>query len=304
MEDRIYTIPNRFGLRALILVTGIFGVVFGVTQSVQAELRVVAPVLSFIVLICLAQILLGRIPRVASILVGAFVFPMSALIDPLFEGQFVLQPIGWVDLFWLIACGMLAGYMGGVLLAGVFLVADHLQVGRREAYSVPRRFGTGTMLVATTLFAILFAFLKWANARPAELFFYASFVATVAAAQMALPRMPRWASVVAGGVYLPLSMVLFGRMRMGRRWRVIRAEFDSGFDLESILYLAALGLLIGYLGGALIAGIFLVTDYVLKYFSPRGNLEADDKLAAEESMPRGSLTILAERAMASRQKAS
>jgi hypothetical protein len=140
---------------------------------IQASLRVVAPTMTFILLIGLAQMLFGKLPRVACAVVGAILFPLSAVVDPIFEGSIRIQPVHPVDLFWLVACGAIAGYLGGVLLAGLFLVADQLRMLRGDAvYAVPRRFGTGTLLVATTLFALLFAALQWAQARPEQLFFY------------------------------------------------------------------------------------------------------------------------------------
>jgi hypothetical protein len=296
MEERTYTIPNRFGLRAILLGMAIFAIVFTVGLAVEAELRIVAPLLSFVVLVCLAQMVFGWIPRIASALVGGFVFPASAYIDPLFDGEFHLQRVSAVDLFWLITCGLLAGYFGGVLLAGVFLLADCFGKKREHVYSVPRQFGTGTMLLATTLFAMLFAFLNWAQVRPYQLFFYASFVATVCAAQMFLPRTPRWASMAAGAFFLPLSILSYDRL--GRQWRL------STDDSLSMLATALIGLVIGYLGGTLIAGIFLISDYVMTFFT-RGRISIHPGPAVvDEPMEGGTLTLLAQRASASRRKLS
>lgn len=298
MVDQTYTIPNRFGLRAILLVTAIFAIVFAVTKAVHAELRVVAPVLGFVLLVCFAQILFGKIPRLASAVVGGVVFPAAAYMNPLFDGLIQVQHLSPVDLFWFTVCGLLAGYLGGVLLAGVFLVADHLQLNdRRRVYCVPRRFSTGTMLLAITLFAIFFAFLNWANARPWQLFFYTSFVVTVGLAQMILPRTPRWASVLAGGVFLPLSVIMFGRMR---RWMMPLGDIESIEPIMALVIISVIGLVVGYLGGAMIAGVFLVSDYVVKYFWQGRAVVDRQAVSNDEPLTDGTLSHLAQRAAASR----
>jgi hypothetical protein len=305
MQDATYTVPNRFGLRAVLLVVSIFAVVFTLTKAIHVELRAVAPVLSFVVLICVAQMAFGWIPRTASAAVGGLVFPLSAYINPFFDGKWMrLQPIGNVDLFWLVTCGLIAGYLGGALLAGIFLLSDCLQTNRaRRVYAMPRRFGLGTILVATAVFAVLFAALEYTRARPWELIFYASFVATVALSQALLHHAPRWASILAGGVYLPLSIWLFGSN--GRRWGIPRHfRFDprDGDVMQVLILAAVIGLLIGYLGGALIAGVFLVSDYIVRCVSLISRRRVNVQLADEESLPAGNLTLLAEQAAAARRK--
>lgn len=257
MLSRTYTVPNRFGLRAILMATALFAVTCVLLQAIQASLRIVAPVMSFILLIALAQMLFGKLPRSACTLVGAILFPVCAWIDPVFEGRMRIQSVLVLDLFWLSVCGAIAGYVGGVILAGMFLVADQLRSLRGQSvYAVPRRFGTGTLLLATTLFAMLFAFLQWARARPEELFFYTAFVATLSVAQMVFERSPRWASILAGGFYLPLSMIVVPLVRGRGIWR--------GTGSISLIEWTIIGLFIGYLGGALVAGIFLASDFLAK----------------------------------------
>jgi hypothetical protein len=233
------------------------------TQSIQASVRLVAPVMTFILLIGLAQMAFGKVPRRACVVVGALLFPICAWIDPLFDGRIRIQIVEPIDLFWLVTSGAVAGYLGGVLLAGLFLVADQVRSLRGSAeYSFPRRFGMGTLLLATTLFAMLFAVLQWARVRPEQLFFYALFVATVSLAQMVFERSPRWASVLAGGVYLPLSMMLIPMIR----GRPVFREGDTG---STVVTWVLIGLFVGYAGGALIAGVFLASDFLSRIVSRR-----------------------------------
>lgn len=262
MWDRTYTVPNRFGIRSILLGTALFAVIFTLTKAIDASLRIVAPVMSFVVLVGLAQMAFGQIPRTASCVVGAVLFPLCALIDPYFEGRQKLQVIEVADWFWLMTCGAIAGYIGGVLLAAVFLIADQFRrIRGKTTYAVPRRFGTGTLLLATTLFAIMFAGLQWARARPAELFFFTAFVATVSMAQMIFEYSPRWASIAAGGIYLPLSVVVIPLARGRPIWR--------GQGSLDLFTWAVIGLFIGYLGGAIVAGVFLLCDYLAKLWSQK-----------------------------------
>jgi MFS family permease len=296
MTDRIYTVPNRFGLFAVLLIMAIFASVFTVTKAVDAQLRVTAPLLSFILLVCLAQMAFGSVPRRASAIVGGLLFPISALVDPIFNGRFRLQTLTSLDWFWLVTCGLLAGYCGGVLLAGIFLISDCLPEKKDRVYSVPQKFGTGTMLLATTMFAILFAILTYAEVRLWQLVFFTSYVVTVSVAQMFVAGSPRWASIFAGGIFLPMSILSYGRV--GRYWRL---SIDSGVSLLGIVLI---GVVVGYLGGALIAGIFLVSDYMVKLLTRPKAKVGDEAMMVDEPMEGGTLSLLAQRAVANRQKAS
>ena len=252
----MYGVLNRFWIRATLSVITLAAVLGSLTQM-NSSLRLVAPTMSFVLVAGLAQMLFGKLPRAAYALGGAILFPLSALIDPFFAGRLRLQWLEPIEYPWLIAAGTISGYLGGMLLRGLFLAADRLNVSRTQlVYAVPRRFGTGTLLVATTLFAMLFAFLQWAHARPEELFFYTAFVATVSVAQMVFERSPRWASILAGGFYLPLSMFVIPLIRGRGVWR--------GTSSINAVQWILIGLFIGYLGGALVAGIFLASDFILK----------------------------------------
>jgi hypothetical protein len=262
MGDQTCTVPSRFGLVSVLLAAALFAIVFLLIMALEASLRVVAPAMCFVLLIGMAQMLFGKVPQRVCVLVGALLFPICAWIDPYFVGQQQFQSIGNTDLVRLFTSGAIAGYLGGVLLVGLFSIADQLRLVRgRNVYAVPRRFGTGTLLLATTLFAMLFAFLQWARARPEELFFYTAFVATVSFAQMVFERSPRWASILAGGVYLPVSMLVIPMIRGRPIWR--------GTGSTSLMEWVLIGLCIGYLGGALVAGIFLASDYVTKILHRR-----------------------------------
>ncbi len=259
-EGRSFSLSNRPGVLGLLLLSAIVVVVIALMFGIAAELRWIAPLMALLLLLCVAQMLRNQIPQKVAIVLGGILFPFAAAINPVFVGRFRLQPIVLMDWLWLIVCGLIVGYLSGRLLTGIFAVSDQLRSGcREETYSVPKRFGMGTILMATTLFAILFAVLKWAKASPAELFFFTAFVGTVSVSQMVFDRSPRWASVFCGAIYLPLSVML-SDVVPGRS--IVRIFNDYDWWLIAIY-----GLLVGYLGGAIMAGIFLISDYLARWWA-------------------------------------
>ncbi|MGE0760363.1 MAG: hypothetical protein AB7O38_25335 [Pirellulaceae bacterium] len=290
---------------ALVIVAAVMGVLL---KFLNVPLHPLAPLLLLVVLIGCLQMLFRRISLRLTSLLGAAVFPASAWLDPWLHGALRTRSLQGTDLPLLILGGLLVGYLGGRLIATLFEVGQGVQSGGAErVYSVPRRFGTGTILLATTLFAILFGALNYARARPWELFFYAAFVATVSLFQAVFNRTPRWASILSGGVYLPLSLILFGSFGLvGRRSGLPRIRFDGlpGF-LDLVLWAMFVGLVVGYLGGTLIAGIFLVSDYTVRYFAAwsarKSILPTHD---AELASTGTALSLLADRAAAARRNAS
>lgn len=121
-------------------------------------------------------------------------------------------------------------------------------------YSVPQRFGIAALLGMTTLFACLFAALRAMNAPPVFYLFFGSVGSVIGLAQMKMGGMPRTASALAGAILLPV-------------WLVITAVFSDEFGADSpTAILATLpcsvvgGGLLGYLTGAILAGVFLVLD--------------------------------------------
>lgn len=301
MQDAL--IPVRQFTRELVVAgAGITAAVGGLSLVLDAQLQPLAPLLLFVVLLGLAQMIFHRLSLRTATLMGAVIFPAAAVTDPWLKGALRYQEVGVLDALWLAAAGGVTGYLGGGLMLHLFEVGAAMQSGHAaRVYSVPRRFGIGTILLATTLFAVLFGVLNYARARPWELFFYASFVATVSLFQAVFQRAPRWASILAGGFFLPLSMIIFGSM--GRRWLLPRVRVDSLLGPESFLLIAGLiGMVVGYLGGTLIAGVFLVSDYVVRFFGSWAAHKAAVERIDAEVVPGGTLSLLAERAAAARRE--
>lgn len=138
---------------------------------------------------------------------------------------------------------------------------------RNDPATVPRRFGMGTLLMVVLFVSLVFAAAKWLDVPPPLTVFAASFLAVIGALQMLMNKVPRAVSVAAGAVLLPVTLAatwsalganshpLFGTL--------VATPADIVFGLA---HLAAVGAVCGYVGGVLVAGLFLVIEVVSRRF--------------------------------------
>ncbi len=130
---------------------------------------------------------------------------------------------------------------------------------KERLYQVPRRFGMRTVLAATAGFALMLGIVKWLGVSPVVVIFYTSFIMVVSAAQIAFESKPRLASMVAGGLFLPLLKL--GAMCFDHGLAAINhGPFTGLFSGGQFFYLCVFGALYGYLIGTMLAGIYLVAD--------------------------------------------
>jgi hypothetical protein len=119
-------------------------------------------------------------------------------------------------------------------------------------YSVPKRFGLAAILAFTTIFAMVCGVMKMLDAPAVAYWYFGTLGIAVSLAQIASKLEPRLVSVIAGAICLPLFMVIHGFL-------------TDDFLLKAILAtpcLAVFGGFVGYLAGAMAAGIFLVADMI------------------------------------------
>ena len=133
-----------------------------------------------------------------------------------------------------------------------------------EPARVPRRFGMGTLLLAVTLYGLLFSLLQATGASWGVYLVVSGYLALIALAQMLLfgGKKPRLASFVAGGA-------------CGSVLGVCGAVVDHANPAQWPAYAFQgffLGGLLGYAAGCLLAGVFLL----LKSFQKREPDPADD----------------------------
>lgn len=132
--------------------------------------------------------------------------------------------------------------------------ADHGGV-----YSVPRRFDLATMMVVTAGYALLFTLLRLLNLDTVVFVYVAGLVTTVAVAQALSHKRysPRAVSVLTGMCYflaflIPLTWLEATEYRREQIYSMICCS--SGF-----------GPIQGYLAGVLVAGVFMVSDYLRRF---------------------------------------
>jgi len=128
-----------------------------------------------------------------------------------------------------------------------------------EPARVPRRYGVGTLLLFTLLYALLFGLMQAAGAPVVVPISLAVFFALVGLGQMLLFRgkKPRLASFLVGGVVWCLIALADSVMI----WRFQAAPFNvysvvGAFYFLLIMFLC--GGLLGYGAGCLLAGVFLL----------------------------------------------
>jgi hypothetical protein len=159
------------------------------------------------------------------------------------------------------------------------------QVLGSESYGAPRVFDLFTMLAITLAFACLFAVLRLAEPlMPGELDEVAiclgCFVTGIAIAQIALwgGKKPRIASLVAGPICW--FLILAGlNLPYASQWR------NSWFYLGGLCS-SVLGIPAGYLGGALVAGVFLIADFFRQRFlhaMPSQPADNDDAIFSDSA---------------------
>jgi hypothetical protein len=139
-------------------------------------------------------------------------------------------------------------------------------------YHVPKRFGMSGMLAITTLMAIIFGVIynmgnlindplyAERGTHPLIFLFMGILILIMCLVQMACGDVPRVASITTGVILLPL-FVAFAMLYLSG-WKAF------GMSIACSPFLMVAGALVGYLGGAITAGCFLVTDILESKYRP------------------------------------
>jgi hypothetical protein len=126
---------------------------------------------------------------------------------------------------------------------------------------VTRRFSVGTLMILTAVYAVLFSGLKMLGAGLPVFAGIFVFVSGVAVAQMFVDhgRSPRTASLLTGYFMGFVSGIIILALAA-----LLPASENSGFGVNGSMFAGALlcvcGGPLGYVAGALIAGVFLVRE--------------------------------------------
>jgi hypothetical protein len=117
----------------------------------------------------------------------------------------------------------------------------------------PRQFGIGTLLVITTMYAVLFAVMS--RCAPVDFFVTALFFTTVGLGQMLLfkGKRPRRASIIVGACYLPCAFIV---ELVRDQTLLLFADSIAGF-VWFLMFVPVAGAGCGHMVGLLIAGVVL-----------------------------------------------
>ncbi len=126
---KIYSAPRSFDLATIFVVTFAYSLLFAVMSFASFPPLMSLAVGAFITVVGVCQAVLfgGKYPRAASYLSGAVLYVaatiiMSVLAPRGFRIEYLVLGIPMSIIF-----GAIFGYLAGVLVGGVFLVADHIR---------------------------------------------------------------------------------------------------------------------------------------------------------------------------------
>ncbi|HEY2413898.1 MAG TPA: hypothetical protein VGI40_16725 [Pirellulaceae bacterium] len=122
---RVYSVPRRFGLATLLVVTVAVGILSAIFRWLQLPAEAALIVLFFIGFVSTAQFLFNRAPRLASMLAGAIFFVLFAVAmqfiadspPSIRSDNELIEAIVGCSLW-----GGLWGYLTGVAIGSLFML--------------------------------------------------------------------------------------------------------------------------------------------------------------------------------------
>jgi hypothetical protein len=135
---KIYSVPRRFDLATIFVVTLAYSLLFGAMKAISFPPIISAIVAGFLSMVGTAQAFLfgGKQPRTASIIAGTLIYTLSIAATWIATGpRFYSTPGLLISASFTIAGGAMLGYLAGVSVGGVFLVADKLRTRLSRRHS-------------------------------------------------------------------------------------------------------------------------------------------------------------------------
>ena len=123
-KGRTYSVPRRFGLATILIVTAVFAVVFSLLRLFNAPPAAYVFLMVFTAVIGGAQMVFGKTPRAASAVTGSVLYVVLMLVYGIASGDIRYDGFIFLGLGCGFVWGAMFGYAAGVLIAGVFLVID------------------------------------------------------------------------------------------------------------------------------------------------------------------------------------
>ena len=133
-RPKVYSAPRRFDLATIFVVTTAYSLLFAAMSGLQFPPIASLLIAGFITFVGIGQALLfhGSKPRQASIVVGSAVYTLATLAFWLFFKPPFPDGLIFVMVGYSVVGGAILGYFAGVLVGGVFLVAEALRTRMRH----------------------------------------------------------------------------------------------------------------------------------------------------------------------------
>jgi putative addiction module component (TIGR02574 family) len=127
--QKIYSAPRRFDLFTVMIVTAAYAVLLSGMSALRFPPVVSCYVAAFITLVGMGQAVLfrGSMPRLASVQTGIVAYFLCTISYGFMEPRFDLFEFMPLAIVFAVIFGGILGYLAGVLVGGVFLVADVLR---------------------------------------------------------------------------------------------------------------------------------------------------------------------------------
>jgi putative addiction module component (TIGR02574 family) len=128
---KLYSAPRRFDLATIFVVTAAYAIILSSLRGLGSPPLVVFYIAGFITLVGIGQAVLfgGTKPRLASVLTGIVAYFVGMVTAPLvghFDIGGAVEQVA-VALLFAAPVGAPLGYVAGVIVGGVFLVADAIR---------------------------------------------------------------------------------------------------------------------------------------------------------------------------------
>ena len=126
---KLYSAPRRFDLFTILIVTTAYAILFSAMNGLRFHPIMSVYVAAFITIVGIGQAVLfgGRQPRFASAVSGAMAYFIGYLCFIFLEPRWQIGFSTVTAIFASATFGSVLGYIAGVLVGGVFLVADVLR---------------------------------------------------------------------------------------------------------------------------------------------------------------------------------
>lgn len=126
--SRVYSVPRRFDVATMLVVTLAYALLFGVLRSVRIQSLDVVKVAGFFTCVAIGQAMLfrGKRPRISSVMVGVVYIVAMYGVRAITRDASLLEVHYFVLMIWLVIAmaGAISGYFAGVAIGAVFLLSD------------------------------------------------------------------------------------------------------------------------------------------------------------------------------------